>query len=194
MLTNGQTNYKSKYNKAIYLEAWGISRGFSLNYNPILYHGDKGFIASSIGLSYVWGAAAVYGEPNPFGFQKSGVGLPVSLTYNYSLGNLDQRVRHRVTNKCITKPPRYHLDWFLESGLSAMPSFYKKQPNEVALSAYVGGRIQLKVKRPYKQEDLVVFLRAGYLPLIYRSSRRNEGIRVFPTQSDALGGSIGFGI
>lgn len=193
LIAFGQKGYKSVYKSGFYLETWGVSRGISANYNPILYSNQKGFLASSIGISYVWGSAEVLGEPNPFGFQKSGIGFPMTLTYNYSLGNLGKKLKSKVSNKCITRPPKLLFDWFLEGGVQTMPAFYKKQPNEIGVSAYTGGRIQMKIRRPYKQNDLVVFIRAGYLPVMYRSSKK-VGVRVFPNQSDVFGGSLGFGI
>lgn len=185
-----QWNYKSRYTQGYYAEFGGLSRGASFNYNRILYDAPKGFLSSSIGVAYIYGYATVPGEPNPGGYQNSGLGIPVSATYNYSLGNLDQRLRSRMTKKCITRPPRYHLDWFAEGGGGLTPSFFNKGSNErnrVVYFGTLGLRSQLKVSRPYRDNDLVVFIRGGISPFY---DKKNFHF----TQLGSVYGSVGFGM
>lgn len=185
-----QWNYKSRYTQGYYAEFGGLSRGVSFNYNRILYEQPKGFISSTIGIAYYFGTPAVYGEPNPFGFQNSGLGIPVSVTYNYSLGNLDQRLRSRMTRKCIIRPSKYSLDWFVEGGAGATPFFFNKasfENNRVTPFALLGLRSQLKVSRPYKNNDLVIFARGGFSPFYERK-------RINFSSLGSVYGSLGFGI
>jgi len=185
-----QWNYKSRYTEGYYGEFGGPSRGVSFNYSRVLYEQRKGFVSSSIGIAYMFGSASVLGEPNPFAYQNSALGIPVTLTYNYSLGNLDQRLRSRMTRKCIVRPPKYSLDWFVEGGAGATPFFFNKasfENNRVTPFALLGLRSQLKISRPYKNNDLVIFARGGFSPF-YEKKRVNFS---------ALGsvyGSLGFGI
>lgn len=179
----GQWKYKTKYKHAIYSEMLGLSKGISLNYNNILYQESKGFVSSSIGVAFVSGLRGDI-------FTQSGVGIPITLTYNYSLGDLDKRIKKRVTRKCITKPSALDFEWFGEGGVGFCPVFYKMLPDERKYAGYLGLRVHLQVSRPYKNSDLVLFLRGGYSPF-YRSSR---GFRYLPHETGALGGSLGVSI
>lgn len=180
----GQWKYKSKYSQGFHIDVLGHSRGTSANYNYIPYSGDKGFVSTSIGLAFVMGRQGHI-------FDQSGVGIPLSVTYNYSLGNLDKRLKNRVTRKCSSLPSKFDLEWFAEAGVGFSPIFYKKLSDERVYSGYLGGRIQMVFARPYKHNDLVVFIRGGYSPF-YRTSRGY--FQYTPSETGALGGSIGFGI
>lgn len=185
-----QWNYKSRYTQGYYAEFGGLSRGVSFNYSRNLYDAYKGFIASSIGIGYMFGYPSVTGEANPFGYENSGLGIPVSVTYNYSLGNLDQRLRSRMTRKCVIRPPKYTLDWFIEGGAGATPFFFNKaslEKNRVTPFALLGLRSQLKVSRPYKTNDLVIFARGGFSPF-YEKKRINF------SSLGSVYGSLGIGI
>ncbi|MCD8540092.1 MAG: hypothetical protein LRY55_10230 [Leadbetterella sp.] len=189
-LVFSQWNYKSRYTQGYYAEFGGLSRGASFNYNRILYEGPRGFLSSSIGLAYIYGYSTITGQPNPGGFQNAGLGIPVSATYNYSLGNLDQRLRSRMSRKCIVRPPRYHFDWFVEGGGGIVPSFFNKaslERNRLVYFGTLGLRSQLKISRPYKNNDLVLFLRGGISPFY---DKKNFHF----TQLGSVYGSLGFGI
>lgn len=185
-----QWNYKSRYTQGYYAEFGGPSRGASFNYSRVLYEQPKGFLASSAGLAYIWGYATIRGQSNPGGFQNSGLGIPLSLTYNYSLGNIDERLKNRITRKCITRPPRYYFDWFAEAGGALTPSFFNRASNEknrIVYSGILGLRIQLKISRPYKDNDLVIFARGGISPFYDKKTFHF-------TQLGSLYGSLGIGI
>jgi len=185
-----QWNYKSRYTQGYYAEFGGLSRGASFNYSRVLYEQPKGFLASSAGVAYIWGYATVPGEPNPGGYQNSGLGIPLSLTYNYSIGNIEERLRSRMSRKCITKPSRYYLDWFAEGGGGIVPSFFNKGSNEKNRVVYFGTlglRAQLKISRPYRENDLVMFVRGGLSPFYDKKTFHFS-------QLGSVYGSFGFGI
>ncbi len=183
LLCSAQWKYKTKYKQGIFSEVLGLSKGISLNYNYILYEETRGFVSSSLGVAFVSGMKGDI-------FNQSGVGIPVTLTYNYSLGDLDKRIKKRVTRKCVTQPSRLDFEWFGEAGLGFCPVFYKKLPDERKYSGYLGLRVHLQISRPYKSSDLVLFLRGGYSPF-YRSS---SGFRYLPHETGALGASLGVSI
>ncbi len=188
-----QWKYKSKYEHGFHVDYLGLSRGLSANYNRILHNGSKGFVSSSLGLAFV------AGQQGRMLFQ-SGIGIPLMVTYNHSLGDLDKRIRKRVTNSCFTKPVKYEFEWFAEAGGGLSPVFYKLLTNEVIYTGYLGGRVQLVIDRPYKNSDLVIFLKGGYFPF-YRSTdkanvdrKSNVGKPIFgPDQTGNLGFSLGMG-
>ncbi len=193
LVTYSQWKYKSSYNNGFHVEVLGLSRGISANYNHVLYNGSKGFVSSSLGLSFVAGQ-------QPKIFNQSGIGIPLMVTYNHSLGDLDKRIKKRLISKCSSRPPKYNFEWFAEGGGGLSPIFYKSMKNEVVFSGYLGGRLQMVVDRPYKNSDLVVFLRAGYLPF-YRvtdklnvDKKSNVGRPIFgPDQTGNLSVSLGLG-
>ena len=127
----------------------------------------KSFVAGNIGAAYIWGASSLPGQPNPFGFENSGFGIPVSATYNYSLGNLDYKLIQRFNRNCYRRPPRILIDWFLEAGGGAVPSFFSANSpikNKLVVQGYAGIRTQIKIPRPYKENDSAVFARFGLSP------------------------------
>lgn len=171
----------------------GLSRGIAASYNRVLFNGKYGFVSSSAGLSFVSGQKGRM-------FYKSGVGIPLALTYNHSLGELNKRVKRRLTSNCLTKPSKLDLEWFLEGGGGISPIFYKLEKEEINLTAYLGVRIQKVVSKPYMNSDLVIFFRGGYSPF-YRITDKNNVDRknninklIFgPGQTGNLGASLGIG-
>jgi hypothetical protein len=166
----GQWKYKysGKFVNGIFVENL-IGENLSINYNRNFNIGTYSFFSSSIGLAYNFGVAPSPGEANPFFFKNSGLGIPINVTYNHSIGSLDRAIINMLSRKCF--PPKSSLDWFLEAGLGATPSFLSnyKSNNGVFPSAYAGGRIQLYMRRPYKNNDSVIFLRGGIKPHIYKN-------------------------
>lgn len=192
ILCSAQWKYKTKYRHAIFLEYHSLSnKGISINYNPILYQHSRGFLSSSVGVAFISG---IKGDM----YNQSGVGIPLTLTYNYSLGDLDKRIKKRVTRQCLTQPSRLDLEWFGEGGVGFSPAFFKKISNEQNYSGYLGLRVHLHISRPYKKSDMVLFLRSGYSPF-YRiyvnpDNSKTRGFRFKPHESGALGGSLGISI
>jgi hypothetical protein len=185
--------YKSKYESGIQLDLMGLSRGLAASYNRILFNGKYGFLSSSAGLSFVSGQRGKM-------FYKSGVGVPLALTYNHSLGELDKRIKRRLTSNCLIKPSKLDLEWFLEGGGGISPIFYRLEKEEINLTGYLGVRIQTVVSKPYMNNDLVIFIRGGYSPF-YRITEKNQNegkvninkLILNPTQSGSLGFSLGIG-
>ncbi len=185
--------YKSKYESGIQFDVMGLSRGISANYNRILFNGKYGFVSSSVGLSFVSGQRGRM-------FHQSGMGIPLMLTYNHSLGELDKRVKRRLSSNCLTKPSKLDLEWFLEGGGGISPIFYRLMRDDMVFTGYLGMRIQTVISKPYMNNDLVVFLRGGYFPF-YRSttydprdSKTNINKLIFgPSQTGNLGVSLGIG-
>lgn len=185
--------YKSKYESGIQLDLMGLSRGFAASYNRILFNGKYGFLSSSAGLSFVSGQRGKM-------FHQSGVGVPIALTYNHSLGELDKRIKNALSNKCLTKPSKLDLEWFLEGGGGISPIFYRLMKEEINFAGYLGVRIQTVVSKPYMNNDLVLFIRGGYSPF-YRITDKNNVDRknnvnkliLDPRETGALGVSLGVG-
>jgi hypothetical protein len=164
---SAHSQYNSRFTQGYYVEAGGFSRGLSFNYTRMFLPTKKSFVAGSIGAAYIWGASSNPGEPNPMGFENSGLGIPVTATYNYSLGNLDYKLVQRFNRDCYRRPPRLLIDWFLEGGGGLVPSFYNKNSpinNKVIVQGYAGIRTQIKAPRPYKENDIVWFTRLGFSP------------------------------
>ncbi len=187
--SQAQYKYKSSYYNGFYVEVGGLSRGLSINYNYIPYRSHKGFVSTSIGAAYVYGYATVSGEPNPWGFQNSGLGIPVSAMYNHSIGSIDKNVFDALAKKCIQRPARFPMDLFLETGLGASPTFFNKsslEKNRMVYFGYLGLRSQIKVNRPNHDTDLVFFVRGGASPFYDKKSFNFS-------QMGSFGGSFGFG-
>lgn len=190
-----QWNYKTRYTQGYYAEFGGLSRGASFNYSRVFNEQPKSFLAGSVGIAYIWGYSRTDSvtkrtEPNPLGFKNSGLGIPLSLTYNYSLGNISERLKSRMTRKCITRPSQYYFDWFLEAGGGLVPSFFNKGSNEKNRVTYFGTlglRAQLKISRPYRDNDLVMFVRGGLSPFYEKKTFHFS-------QLGSVYGSLGFGI
>lgn len=179
----------SKYENSVFVGAWGISRGVSVNYERAFLHRNKSFMTASTGISYLFPSAApinpITGESGKSEYY--GIGIPFQLNYNYSLGNLDRRLFDRFSKKCNTKAPKFFLDWFAEVGLSAMPVYYlDKEFFEGIYTGYLGLRIQTLIRRPKKQKDLIIYLRGGYSPF-YRAYNKEFST----TQTTTIGGSLG---
>lgn len=195
LIVFSQWNYKSRYTQGYYAEFGGLSRGISFNYSRIFNKQPKSFLAGSIGIAYVWGYSRTdtltkKAEPNPFGFSNSGLAIPVSLMYNYSLGNVVDNLRIRMSRKCMISPTSLYIDWFLEAGAGVAPSFFNAnslEKNRLVYFGYLGIRTHTTISRPSKDNDLVFFLRAGASPF-YDKKRLNF------SQLGTVSLSAGFGI
>ncbi len=164
-----QKKYKSKFEQGIYVESL-LGKNVSVNYNKNFNITDYGFFSASGGLAYVFGYAHFPGGPNPWLYYNSGLGIPLNLTYNMSLGSIDNMISSIFSRSCYKKPPKFNLDFFLEAGVGATPSFYKnKNRNGYFPSAYGGGRLHLFVRRPYKEKDILLYMRGGIKPYMYNN-------------------------
>ena len=162
--------YKSKFVNGIYAESV-IGKNYSINYNRNFYIGNYSFFSSSIGFAYnignTLGNDPLGNEiPNPFLYINSGLGIPVNVTYNHSIGSIDRALINMMSDRC--SQPKYSLDWFLEAGLGATPSYLSKLSNNNGIfpSAYGGIRIHALIKRPSKDKDTIVYFRGGIKPFL----------------------------
>jgi hypothetical protein len=167
------SQWNTRYTQGYFVELGGFSKGGGINYHRMLFPTKKSFVSGSIGLSYVWGASSIPNEPNPFGYENSGLGIPVTLTYNYFIGHIDHEIAELFNTSCYKRPPKVLIDWFAEAGAGAVPAFYNRNSNEknrVVPHGYLGIRTQVKKVRPYKENDLVLFARMGVSPFYYKQN------------------------
>ncbi len=164
-----QKKYKSKFEQGIYLESL-VSQNVSLNYNKNFNITDYGFFSASGGVAYLFGNRSTDSTGKQGEYQNSGIGIPLNLTYNMSLGSIDNMISSIFSRSCYKKSPKFNLDFFLETGVGLMPSFYEsKSRNGFYPSAYGGGRLHLFVRRPYKNKDLLLYMRGGIKPYMHRN-------------------------
>ena len=164
-----QKKYKSKFNQGLYLETL-TGENVSLNYNRNFYITDYGFFSASGGLAYIFGNAPQPNVPNPWLYYDSGLGIPLNVSYNMSVGSVDNLISSIFSRSCYKNPPKINIECFLEAGAGATPSFFKKKyRNGYFPSAYAGGRIHLFIRRPYKDKDVLLYLRGGVKPHIYKN-------------------------
>lgn len=175
----GQLRYKNNFDNGINIQTFSRGPIISANYNRNFNFNRNSFFTASAGLSYVFGYRRDPEEPNPFGYYNSGIGIPISVSYNYFIGNLDENLFNMLYNNCINKPPKFNIEMFLEGGVEAMPAIYKlNYRNEIRPTAFGGAKLQMMFRRPYHTNDLIVFLRGGgaysymsqtFRPLFYGS-------------------------
>ena len=164
-----QKKYKSKFNQGISLETFP-GKNVSLQYTKNFYITDYSFFSASGGVAYIFGNAPAPGAPNPWLFYDSGIGIPVTVSYNMSLGSIDNVISNIFSRGCYKNPPKFNVDCFLEGGVGANPSFYKKTyRNAYYPSVYGGGRLHFFIRRPYKEKDILLFMRGGIKPHLYRN-------------------------
>lgn len=164
-----QKKYKSKFDQGIYVETL-VSHNVSVNYNKNFNITDYGFWFASGGIAYLFGNRSTDSTGKQGEYQNSGIGIPLNLTYNMSLGSIDNMISNIFSRSCYKKTPKFNLDFFLEAGIGLTPSFYQsKSRNGYYPSAYGGGRLHLFVRRPYKNKDILLYIRGGIKPYMHRN-------------------------
>lgn len=162
--------YKSKFENGIFVESV-IGKNYSVNYNRNFFIQNYSFVSTSIGVAYNIGNPLgndLGGNkiPNPWLYINSGLGIPVNVTYNHSIGSIDRAAINMLYDRC--SQPKYSLDWFLEGGVGATPSYLSKLKtnNGIFPSLYAGIRIHALIRRPSKDKDSIIFLRGGVKPFM----------------------------
>ncbi|MFT4735071.1 MAG: hypothetical protein ACI9DJ_002277 [Algoriphagus sp.] len=135
-----QIQYRSRYKSALLAEGFGIGPVMSVNYEiaPIRY--KSGFLAARVGLGFLPAA-----KGNGAGFS-----IPVGVTYNFLINNLRKGIASRVMNKCRSSPPKFALEYFLETGLGYAKIVYPASANRDYVTLYTAIKTQLVIDIPPK--------------------------------------------
>jgi hypothetical protein len=104
-----QKGYKTRFDKAVSVEMWGIGSGTSLNVEYVPQKSDNGFLLLRLGAGFIPA-------------KSQGVSFPSSITYNLWL-------RKSLNNECNPYPRKTYGEWFLEAGVGQTYTAYTDELN-----------------------------------------------------------------
>jgi hypothetical protein len=180
---SAQLIYRSRYKSAILFEGFGLSPIMSVNYEmaPLRYH--KSFVSGRVGLGYLPAS----------GGNGAGYSFPVGASYNMLINNLKKGISSRVMNKCKSKPPKFDLEYFLETGVGYSWVVYPSGPDRNYFNLLGAIKAQLVIDTPPKPKvfQVKVSVNPRYDPnkgLLFYEVSRTGGQNFFG------GFAIGFSI
>ncbi len=106
---HGQGQYRTVYKSALVSEISGTSSGgFSVGYENAFLRFKQSFVAARASFGYILGtpSASIPGSAM----------VPLSITYNQTANQLRKRLMNRLTNQCLSMPPKFGAETFLEFG------------------------------------------------------------------------------
>ncbi|HLO45112.1 MAG TPA: hypothetical protein VK175_12325 [Leadbetterella sp.] len=181
----GQISYRTRYQKAVFLETFAVSPIFSLSMDHAVNRRMKSFTDIRYGIGFVPGSK----NRDRFGWSDNGVSLPLSVTQNFLVNNLKRRIKQRVSLKCKSTPSKISVEWFAEVGAAYTPVFYGISEPRHNFSGIIGLRQQVVFDIPPKPK--VVFLKVQYTPKYYKGSFSWNPIT---GSTNIFGMSLGFSI
>lgn len=158
---HGQGQYRTSYKSAIISEISGTSSGgFSVGYENAFLRFKQSFFAARASFGYVLGS--------PSSSTLGNVMFPVSVTYNQTANKLRKRLMDRVTNQCLSMPPKFGAETFLEFGGGYTLGTVSGSPNRSAFWGLAGIRQQFIFEHPDRSR--ILFVR-GYVSPQYSNGK-----------------------
>lgn len=185
----GQISYRTRYQRAVLIETFASSPIFSVNIENAVNRRMKSFTTLRYGVGFVPGSKKSTG----FGWVNNGISLPVGVTQNFNVNNLQRRVKMRVSMRCKSTPSKIALEWFGEVGASYTPIFYGISAPKHVATGIIGLRQQVIFDIPPKPK--VIFVKIQYTPNYSHGSLSWNPFDILSSNSGGLsvfGASLGF--
>ncbi|MFN3588931.1 MAG: hypothetical protein ACK4UP_06080 [Spirosomataceae bacterium] len=182
---HGQGQYRTVYKSAVVSEISGTSSGgFSVGYENAFLRFKQSFVAARASFGYILGtpSASIPGS----------VMLPISVTYNQTANQLRKRLMNRLTNQCLSMPPKFGAETFLEFGGGYTLVATSGSTNRTTFWGLAGIRQQFIFDNPDKAR--ILFVR-GYAAPQYSDGKFDFiTIRLKSTAGNGIRAGVSVGI
>lgn len=181
----GQGQYRTVYKSAIVSEISGTSSGgFSIGYENAFLRFKQSFVAARASFGYVLGtpSASIPGSAM----------LPLSVTYNQTANKLRKRLMNRITNQCLSMPPKFGAETFLEFGGGYTFVTSSGSSSKSTFWGLAGIRQQFIFDHPDKAR--ILFLRAYVTPQYSEGKFDFITININNTAGNGIRGGVSVGV